>query len=133
MADERTERPSLRRSRSDRILGGVAAGIANHFGIDPILVRLGFVLLTIAGGSGVLIYLIAWLIIPEEGEGEEQAPRRSGPALDAGTTRLLLGGILIAIGGILLASRFIPYFSEVFWPLAFIVAGAAVIMGAARR
>jgi phage shock protein C len=128
------ERPELRRSRTDRILGGVAAGIARYFGVDPILIRLGFVLLTIAGGSGVLIYLIAWVIIPEAEEGEERAPARStGPALDAGTTRLLLGGALIAIGGIMLASRFIPYFSRVFWPLAFIVAGAAVIMGATKR
>lgn len=128
------ERPELRRSRTDRILGGVAAGIARYFGVDPILIRLGFVLLTIAGGSGVLIYLIAWVIIPEAEEGEERGPARStGPALDAGTTRLLLGGALIAIGGIMLASRFIPYFSRVFWPLAFIVAGAAVIMGATKR
>ncbi|HUG88130.1 MAG TPA: PspC domain-containing protein [Actinomycetota bacterium] len=126
------ERPELRRSRTDRILGGVAAGIAHYFGIDPVLVRLSLVLLTIAGGSGVLLYLIAWLIIPEETEGEVRAPARSA-GLDAATTRLLLGGALIAIGGIMLASRFIPYFSRVFWPLAFIVAGAAVIMGAAKR
>lgn len=124
------ERPPLRRSRTDRIVGGVAGGIARYFGIDPILIRLGFILLTIAGGSGVLIYLIAWVIIPEEEEGAER--ERAGPAMDAATTRLLLGGALIAIGGILLASRFIPYFSRVFWPLVLIVAGAAVIMGARR-
>jgi len=128
------ERREIRRSRADRVLGGVAAGIAHYFGIDPVLVRLGFVLLTIAGGSGILLYLIAWLIIPEEAEGEERAPVRStGPALDAATTRLVLGGALIAIGGIMLASRFIPYFSRVFWPLVFVVAGAAVIMGATKR
>lgn len=128
------ERREIRRSRADRVLGGVAAGIAHYFGIDAVLVRLGFVLLTIAGGSGILLYLIAWLIIPEEAEGEERAPVRStGPALDAATTRLVLGGALIAIGGIMLASRFIPYFSQVFWPLVFVVAGAAVIMGATKR
>ncbi|HEX6263366.1 MAG TPA: PspC domain-containing protein [Actinomycetota bacterium] len=130
MMDGGGERPPLRRSRTDRIVGGVAGGIARYFGIDPILIRLGFILLTIAGGSGVLIYLIAWVIIPEEEEGAER--ERAGPAMDAATTRLLLGGALIAIGGILLASRFIPYFSRVFWPLVLIVAGAAVIMGARR-
>lgn len=130
--DEDARRPPLRRSRTDRVLGGVAGGIARYFGVDPILIRLGFVLLVIAGGSGILIYLIAWLIIPEE---EEEGAERetAGPAMDAATTRLVLGGALIAIGGILLASRFIPYFSRVFWPLVFIVAGAAVIMGATRR
>jgi len=131
--DEGTQRPPLRRSRTDRILGGVAGGIAHYFGIDPILVRLALVLLVIAGGSGILIYLIAWLIIPEEEEGAEPGAARTGPALDAATTRLVLGGALIAIGGIMLASRFIPYFSRVFWPLVFIVAGAAVIMGATKR
>ncbi|HEX6207605.1 MAG TPA: PspC domain-containing protein [Actinomycetota bacterium] len=131
MMDGGTERPPLRRSRTDRIVGGVAGGLARYFGIDPILVRLGFILLTIAGGSGVLIYLIAWVIIPEE-EAEGADRERAGPAMDAATTRLVLGGALIAIGGILLASRFIPYFSRVFWPLVLIVAGAAVIMGARR-
>lgn len=128
--DEGTQRPPLRRSRTDRVIGGVAGGIAHYFGIDPVLVRLGFVLLTIASGSGILIYLIAWLIIPEEEEGAER--ERAGPAMDAATARLVLGGALIAIGGVLLASRFIPYFSRVFWPLVLIVAGAAVIMGAKR-
>lgn len=126
-----TERPPLRRSRTDRVIAGVAGGIAHYFAIDPILARLAFVVLTIAGGSGILIYLIAWLIIPEEDEGAER--QRAGPAMDAATTRLVLGGALIAIGGILLASRFIPYFSQIFWPLVLIVAGAAVIMGATKR
>lgn len=129
--DEGAQRPPLRRSRTDRVLGGVAGGVAHYFGVDPVLIRLGFVLLVIAGGSGLLIYLIAWLIIPEEEEGAER--ERAGPAMDAATTRLVLGGALIAIGGILLASRFIPYFSRVFWPLVFIAAGAVVIMGATRR
>ena len=55
----------LYRSRSDRKIAGVCGGIAEHFGWDPTLVRLGWVLLTLLGGSGVLIYLILWLVMPE--------------------------------------------------------------------
>ena len=55
----------LYRSRSDRKIAGVCGGIAEHFGWDPTLVRLGWVLLTLMGGSGVLIYLVLWLVMPE--------------------------------------------------------------------
>ncbi len=55
----------LYRSRSDRKIAGVCGGIAEHFGWDPTLVRLGWVLLTLMGGSGILIYLILWVVMPE--------------------------------------------------------------------
>lgn len=55
----------LYRSRNDRKLAGICGGIAEHFGWDPTLVRLGWILLTLMGGSGVLIYLILWLVMPE--------------------------------------------------------------------
>lgn len=54
----------LYRSGNDRIIAGVCGGIAEYFGVDPVLVRLIWVLFALAGGSGVLLYLIAWLIIP---------------------------------------------------------------------
>jgi len=56
----------LYRSKSDRMLGGVCGGLARHLNIDPTLVRLIFVALTLAGGPGILIYLICWIAIPEE-------------------------------------------------------------------
>ena len=55
----------LYRARSDRKLAGVCAGIADYFGWDPTLVRVGWILLTLLGGSGVLLYLILWLVMPE--------------------------------------------------------------------
>ncbi len=57
---------ALRRSLGDRILGGVCGGLGRYFDIDSALVRLGWVLFTLMGGSGVLAYLLAWLIIPDE-------------------------------------------------------------------
>src|ERR687885_790940 len=58
------QRPPLRRSPSDRMLGGVAGGLGEYSGIDPLLWRIGFVALTVAGGSGVLVYLLLWLLMP---------------------------------------------------------------------
>ncbi len=58
----------LRRSHKDRVLAGVCAGLADYFGIDVYIVRLVFAGLAILGGTGILLYLVAWLILPEEGE-----------------------------------------------------------------
>ena len=55
----------LYRSRDNRMVGGVCAGLAKYFELDPTLVRLGMVVLMVLGG-GILIYIIAWLIVPEE-------------------------------------------------------------------
>lgn len=54
----------LYRSGKDRILGGVCGGIAEYMNADPTIVRLAWVLFTLAFGSGLLAYIIAWVIIP---------------------------------------------------------------------
>jgi phage shock protein C len=58
-----TTRPQLRRSGTDRMLGGVCGGLADHLGIDALLWRVGFVALTLAGGAGVLVYLLLWVLM----------------------------------------------------------------------
>ena len=63
----------LYRIRDGRLIAGVCAGLAAYFGIDPTLVRLVFVLLTVFGGFGVLLYLGAWLVVPEETDGTSLA------------------------------------------------------------
>lgn len=55
----------LYRSRNDRKLAGVCGGIAEYYGWDPTLVRVAWIVLTLLGGSGMLIYLILWLVMPE--------------------------------------------------------------------
>src|SRR5215203_4182246 len=57
-------RPQLRRSRTDKILGGVNGGLAEYSGIDALLWRVGFVALTLAGGAGVIVYLLLWVLMP---------------------------------------------------------------------
>ncbi len=60
-------RPPLRRSRSDRVLAGVCGGFARQYGIDPVLLRILVVVLTVfTGGAFALAYLVAWLVMPDE-------------------------------------------------------------------
>ena len=56
------------RKTDDCIIAGVCAGLADYFEIDETLVRVIFVLLAVGGGSGILIYLVLWLVIPKKGE-----------------------------------------------------------------
>ena len=57
----RLERPE------DRVIAGVCHGLGNYFDIDPVVVRIAFVILTAAGGAGVLAYLILWIVTPTAG------------------------------------------------------------------
>ena len=56
----------LYRSKKERIIAGVCGGLGEYFGIDPTIVRIIWVLLGLMGGSGIIAYIIAWIIIPEE-------------------------------------------------------------------
>lgn len=64
MAKQEVKR--LYRSKKNRVLGGVCGGIGEYFDVDPVLIRLAWILFSFMGGSGVLAYLIAWLVIPEK-------------------------------------------------------------------
>ena len=68
-------RPLLRRSVSDRKIAGVAGGLGRYFDIDPLIFRVVLVVLAVFGGSGLLLYAIGWLLIPEEGESRSPAER----------------------------------------------------------
>jgi phage shock protein C len=69
MSEYEKEGPKrLARSAKCRMVAGVAAGIADYLHVDPNLVRIGFAVLTFFGGLGILLYLAAWVILPEETE-----------------------------------------------------------------
>jgi len=71
--DTRTRPRQLCRPLHDRMLGGVAAGIADYLGVDETLVRIAFVVLTFVGGVAIPVYLAGWLLIPEEGSDQSLA------------------------------------------------------------
>ncbi len=67
------------RDPDNRIVGGVCGGLGAYFRIDPILFRILFILLTVAGGSGILLYLILWIIIPEARTTAQKLEMRGEP------------------------------------------------------
>lgn len=90
----------LERSRSDRKLAGVSGGLAQYFDLDPIVFRIGFIILTVLGGSGLLVYVAGWLILPEEGKdesiaGEVLRNRREKPWAVIGLGLLALAGLIL--------------------------------------
>ncbi|MGR6966020.1 PspC domain-containing protein [Geodermatophilus sp. URMC 61] len=99
-------RPPLRRSRSDKVIGGVAGGLADYSGIDALLWRVGLVALALAG-PGIPVYLLLWLLMPAGPVGDSsavaRAPRVTGPR--SPVPGLTLAGLLIVIGSLVLLSR----------------------------
>ena len=124
-ASPRAVRPCDRvftRSSSDRVLTGVAGGIGERLGIDPLVVRLAFVMLSLAGGVGVLLYVAAALVsrAPDREMQPESPPR-------TGTRQAVAVGMVVA-GILLLLRRAGLWFGDgVVWPAALAVLGSAVI------
>jgi phage shock protein PspC (stress-responsive transcriptional regulator) len=106
MEEHTVERPAtkrLERSSSDRMVAGVCGGLARYFDIHPAFYRVGFVVLALIGGAGVVIYAAAALVIPAEGEDDSIAAsvlrgRRDRPLP-------LIGLALVGVAGLVLLSR----------------------------
>lgn len=131
MSEDRSTEPRvLRRSRDERVIGGVCAGLGRYLGIDPVLLRIAFVVLAIAGGGGVVLYIVGWILIPEERPGENLG---AVAPTSAETLRLVAGGALIAVGVLLLLNLSIPRIGKYLWPLALITIGIAVIVQVSTR
>ncbi len=145
----------LYRSRRQRVLAGVAGGIAQYFNIDPIIVRVLMVVATVLHGVGVLLYIILWIVVPEEPfeqaygintdtlntdpkpEGENAPPSFDGiPPIPPkkGNGRFIAGAILIGIGLIFLVDRFIPSidFGDII-PFLFVLIGGALIINSVKK
>jgi phage shock protein C len=120
----------VRRSRDERVVAGVCGGIGRYLGIDPVLLRIAFVILALANGLGLIAYVVAWVVIPEERPGQPPAPV---PETRRETGRLVLGGALVVLGLVLLLDRLVPALDELFWPLAVVAVGVAVMLVGLRR
>ena len=96
----------VRRSRSDRVIAGVCGGVGRYLGVDPVLLRIAFIILALANGLGVIAYVVCWVAIPEERPDQPSAP--PAPPGRRETGRLVLGGSLVVLGLVVLASA---------WPL----------------
>lgn len=103
----------LYRSESQKIIGGVCGGAGDYFDIDPIMIRLIWVILFFFGGIGLVAYLIAWIIIPIENsvtDSQGQSESENQKKESAGqNTKIILGILLILFG--------VFFFMKEFWYL----------------
>jgi phage shock protein PspC (stress-responsive transcriptional regulator) len=127
MSEHTTQIPDLQRlqrSRSDRMLAGVCGGLARYFEIHPAVFRVGFVVLTLLGGAGILIYAAAALVMPDEGKVDSVATAALRNRKDHPWPLIGLG--LLAVAGALLLSQ------ATLWPdgdtwFLFLIAGALIL------
>ncbi|MEJ2053701.1 MAG: PspC domain-containing protein [Calditrichaceae bacterium] len=111
--EQRTENKRLYRSRANRMIAGVCGGFAEYLNIDPVLVRIAWLAFTFLGGSGLIIYIIGIIIIPENPESYvESEPREKRN--DSG---LFWGSLLILIGAALLLKQFGFFYYFNIWHL----------------
>ena len=130
-------RPPLRRNPTDKMIGGVCSGLAEYSGIDPLLWRVGFVALAIAG-PGVPVYLLLWLLMPTApgDPGRRVGSRRGAGRAPAGPRSPLVGitiaGLLIVAGVLALLSRLTGWDvgARGFLGAALLVVGASLIVSA---
>lgn len=137
--------PRLSRSETDKVIGGVASGIARYLEIDPLIIRLIFLALIFGGGSGFLIYIVLWIILPSENtvlesskevinenvnEVKSQAEKVVGNVnVDNNTGKVILGSIIIFIGIISLLRIWNVYIDlSPFWPLLVIGLGIFIVV-----
>ena len=125
----------LFRTSEQRVLAGICGGLGEYFDLDPVLVRLLAVIGLFASyGTAILVYLIAWIIIPERTlEAVEETKPVEEPTVkethDQKWHSLLPGLILVGIGGLLLLREYVSWFGfGHIWPIFLILGGAGLIL-----
>lgn len=98
----RPSRPALRRSTTDRKIAGVAGGLGRHFDLDPLIFRVVLVTLAVFGGSGLLLYAVGWLLIPEDGEQESEGTR----LINGRATSKVVAALILAVVGLVAVGNF---------------------------
>jgi signal transduction histidine kinase len=114
------------RPREGRVLGGVCAGVARAYGLDPIVLRILAVALVFAGGSGLLLYVVAWLILPQDGADQSLATAAAHDRRYDPGEMLALGAVLLGVL-LLLREAGIWLGDVVVWPVLLSGMGLAVI------
>lgn len=149
------EQPTKRllRSKNNRVIAGVCGGIAEYYSIDATALRIIIALLTLWKGWFLVVYLIAWLLIPEQeapasgddrvqqvGKEMKDTVNRASEILrraDGGsgnTTRYIFGGVLVLVGALAITEQYVPWRMmrwDIVWPVLIILGG--VLLMAQRR
>jgi phage shock protein PspC (stress-responsive transcriptional regulator) len=137
----------LTRDPQDKMIAGVAAGIAKYFQLDVTWVRIAFALAAFFGGSGLWIYIILWIAVPEDYKPpytytdyrmEREEPLKPvNQNKNSTNMSLLLGFLLIVMGAYFLLGEFdlLPYWFKLrkLWPLIFVVFGLIILSKAKKN
>jgi phage shock protein PspC (stress-responsive transcriptional regulator) len=150
----------LYRSRTDSMIGGVAAGLAGYLNSDPALVRIVWaILVVVTGGAAFVVYIIAWVVVPEEPigpadpvaaaaepttdpvTGEVVAPAvvpatvaASTPSVTGGQAGVVVGIGLVVIGLWFLLREYLPEIDwSLIWPLVLVGIGVLILVTSMRR
>lgn len=140
----------LYRSETNKIIAGVAGGLGEYFNIDPTIIRILFILMTIFGGSGLIIYIVLWLIIPTRSaisKNSQEAIRLNieemksttktfahsirNPPNNRDGSKFWWALIIITVGFLFLLNNFgllEPLELDKLWPLALVIFGLALIL-----
>lgn len=137
-----SEAKRLYRSRKDKVIAGVCGGIGEYFNIDPVWIRLIFVLLVLLQGTGILVYIIAWVLVPENPEQTKTKKTKAENAVekvinkvdkrsrddDRGKVAIIIGAFLVLLGLAFLFKNIFTWFSfNYVWPIMIILLGIYLI------
>ena len=137
------ENKILKRSRTNRVIAGVCAGLADYFKIDIALMRVLFVVAAMCGSFGFWMYVILWIVVPEENtlgqdddtiditpNDDKDVPAKKRPSNGA----LIASLILIFIGVIALADNFISItWIWKLWPVILIIIGSVILINTQKN
>lgn len=137
---------ALYRSRQSKIVGGVCGGLAEKLSVDPVVIRLIFALMLFIGGTGLLAYIILWIILPERPYSFQSNAQGTAEGFESNQYddlnqkeivvtekpvskgSLIAGIVLIGLGGLFLLAAFIPRLDIYdLWPVVLIVFGIILL------
>jgi phage shock protein PspC (stress-responsive transcriptional regulator) len=129
----------LKRSSTNKVIAGVCGGVGEYFNIDPVVVRIVWILLSfMPGAPGLLAYLICALIIPED-DGFIYQDENNGSRTNTSNTPLFIGLAFIIVGGFMLSKIIWPQFAFKFmnfskyWPILLIIFGIYIIINQSKK
>ena len=135
-----TEGKKLYKSRQNRVIDGICGGIAEYFGVDPTIVRILWVLITLLGGSGLILYIVAMIIMPVNPQHVSQPAPTQASAVSSDRKRTW--GIVLILLGVFIMMSNLGWFADINWwsfsrtvvfPVSLILIGLLFIYAQTRK
>ena len=147
------ENRKLRRNPMNRVIGGVCSGLADFFGVDVALMRIAFVIAFLFASFGFWLYIILWIVLPEngqqttdngqqsfgqsQGQSQGQSPQSESVSVSKSESKvksIFAGAFIILIGLLFLVNNFIPInWVWKLWPLILVAIGVVMIVTARKK